>query len=526
MRTTPTRPRTSRRLNSDEDGFLAAGAWIIPVGVLGALVGSFLNVVIFRLPRGLSVSSPAWSFCPRCEKRLLPWHNVPIFGWLFLRGRCHFCEQPIPVVYPVVECLTALTFVITWDACFIGRADVAAGAEPVHWAYAASLIVMYAGLIATAGMDIESYSLDIRVPLFTLAVSAILRGLQGLAEPHQIGNNSLPPGLTCVALAGGAGWLLGWPLTRHLARRPTDEDATGNSESAPLGQGGDSAGRETTATNPDGSVTAPCQAAVPLESAPASFQPLPVILLAAALLGLVVWVAAAPQWPAQLVTFNAGQVRGFVAVSIILIVMILASMVARDADDEIVTTLERERVSARAIALRELICLVPAVAAGIGVFALLRGKEWLGLEWAALLRQFMGTASSLTGATAGFVGASQALADAAIAAALGWAVRIGGTLAFGKEAFGTGDIYLMAAIAAAGGWFMMLIAFFASALLALVGVIATSMHKSARAIPFGPWLGLGALAALYLERPLTGWFGPAGGMIWGWLTGQNRIGTW
>lgn len=503
---------------------MAAGAWIIPVGVLGALVGSFLNVVIFRLPRGLSVSSPAWSFCPRCEKRLLPWHNVPIFGWLFLRGRCHFCAQPIPVVYPVVECLTALTFVITWDACFIARANAAAGIEPAHWAYAASLIVMYAGLIATAGMDIESYSLDIRVPLFTLAVSILLRGVQGAAEPHQIGSNSLPPGLTCVALAGGAGWLLGWPLTRHLAWRPTDRDAAGHSETVPLGKDADSAACETTATNSDGSVTAPCQTAAPPGEAPASFQPLPVILLAAALLGFVLWVAAAPQWPTQLVAFNAGHVRGLAAVSIFLVVMILASMVARDADDEIVTTLERERVSARAVALRELACLVPAAAAGIAVFALLRGQGWLGLEWAALLGQSLGIEGGLAGARAGFVGASQTLADAMIAAALGWAVRIGGTLAFGKEAFGTGDIYLMAAIAAAGGWFMMLIAFFASALLALVGVIATSMHKSARAIPFGPWLGLGALAALYLERPLTIWFGPAGGMIWGWLTGQNRMG--
>ena len=83
----------------------------------------------------------------------------------------------------------------------------------------------------------------------------------------------------------------------------------------------------------------------------------------------------------------------------------------------------------------------------------------------------------------------------------------------------------MAAIAAAGGWFMMLIAFFASALLALVGVVATSMHKTSRAIPFGPWLGLGALVALYLEGPLAVWFGPAGGMIWSWLTGLNRAGA-
>lgn len=524
MRTTPTRLRTNRPPNSDEDGFLAAGAWIIPVGVLGALVGSFLNVVIFRLPRGLSVYSPAWSFCPSCEKRLLPWHNVPIFGWLFLRGRCHFCAQSIPVVYPVVECLTALTFVTVWDAFFTERVNAATGHESTHWAYVASLIVMYAGLVATAGMDIESYSLDIRVPLLTLALSVVLRGVQGATEPHQIGSSSLPPGLTCVAVAWGVGWLLGWPLTRRLAKHPDVTETAQQSESTPIENDAGPSGSESMAAKCSDHGVASRKADGAQKGALAAFQPLPVILLAMALMGFVVWAAAAPQWPIHLAVFTAGQVRGLFAVAIFLVVMILASMVSRDADDEIVTTLERERISARDVALREMICLVPALAAGIVVFIVLRGRGWLGLEWATLLRESVGFQGDLVGVSAWLVGASQAIADAAIAAALGWAVRIGGTMAFGKEAFGTGDIYLMAAIAAAGGWFMMVIAFFASALLALIGVVATSMHKTSRAIPFGPWLGLGALAALYLERPLAIWFGPAGNMVWGWLSGQNRPG--
>lgn len=503
---------------------MAEGAWIIPVGILGALVGSFLNVVIFRLPRGMSVCSPAWSFCPSCEKRLLPWHNVPIIGWLFLRGRCHFCSQSIPVVYPVVECLTALLFVTTWDACFTGRVNAAPGSDPAHWAYVASLIVMYAGLIATAGMDIESYSLDIRVPLFTLAVSVILLGIQEVATPLKSGSSEIPPGMTCVALAAGVGWLLGWPLTRRLAMRTSDHDTAERTESAPVTADGEAAASESTGTAPSADNATSCEAAAANHDAPTTFQPLPVILLTAALIAFIIWTSTAPNWPAHLATFTAGQVRGCVVVAIFLVVMILVSMVSRDADDEIVTTLERERFSARSVAMRELICLVPALAAGIAAFVVLRSRGWLGLDWSALLQESIGLQGEPVGATAWCVGALQAIANAVIAAALGWAVRIGGTMAFGKEAFGTGDIYLMAAIAAAGGWFMMLIAFFASALLALIGVVATSMHKTARAIPFGPWLGLGALAALYLERPLSIWFSPAGGMLWGWLCGQNRAG--
>lgn len=495
------------------------------MGVLGALVGSFLNVVIFRLPRGLSVYSPAWSFCPNCEKRLLPWHNVPIFAWLLLRGRCHFCAKPIAIVYPVVECVTALVFMTTWDACFVGAA---AGMNSTHWAFAASLIVMYAGLIATAGMDIESYSLDIRVPLFTLTASVLFRGIQGMAEPLQAGSTGLPPGITCAALAAGAGWLLGWPLTRRLSSYSSDKESEALVEDGKLTAAeasGDPSHSDSLSNDPD-QIEQPLAGAIalPSESAPA-FQPLPIILLTLALIVFLTWSLAAPQWPAHLAVFTAGQLRGLVSVSIFLVVMILASMISREADSEMATTLEREQVSARSVAWRELVCLIPALAVGIVVFFVLRQRGWLGLEWTALIRQSIGVEHDLSGATAWLTGAAQGASDALIAAGLGWAVRIGGTLAFGKEAFGTGDIYLLAAIAAAGGWFMMLIAFFASALLALVGVVATSMHKTSRAIPFGPWLGLGALAALYLERPLAIWFGPAGGMIWSWLTGLNRLGA-
>jgi leader peptidase (prepilin peptidase)/N-methyltransferase len=76
-------------------------AWIL-VGVVGACVGSFLNVVIHRVPRGESIVTPP-SACPRCHRRLKPWENLPILGWLALRGRCAGCHQPISPRYPAVE---------------------------------------------------------------------------------------------------------------------------------------------------------------------------------------------------------------------------------------------------------------------------------------------------------------------------------------------------------------------------------------------------------------------------------------
>ncbi|MEL7329112.1 MAG: prepilin peptidase [Cyanobacteria bacterium J06559_1] len=80
------------------------------VFILGAAVGSFLNVVIYRLPAGLSLLYPP-SRCPKCEKKLRPYDNVPVLGWLWLRGRCRNCKLPIAARYPMVEFVTGCLFV-------------------------------------------------------------------------------------------------------------------------------------------------------------------------------------------------------------------------------------------------------------------------------------------------------------------------------------------------------------------------------------------------------------------------------
>ena len=79
------------------------------IGLLGAMVGSFLNVVIYRVPRGESVVAPR-SRCPSCETQIAGRDNVPVLSWLWLRGRCRHCAEPIAARYPVVEGITALTF--------------------------------------------------------------------------------------------------------------------------------------------------------------------------------------------------------------------------------------------------------------------------------------------------------------------------------------------------------------------------------------------------------------------------------
>ena len=79
------------------------------VFIFGAMIGSFLNVVIYRIPKGESIVFPA-SKCQSCQTPLKWWHNIPILSWLFLRGKCYFCHENISSQYPVVEFLTGIIF--------------------------------------------------------------------------------------------------------------------------------------------------------------------------------------------------------------------------------------------------------------------------------------------------------------------------------------------------------------------------------------------------------------------------------
>lgn len=108
--------------------------WLLPLcfAMFGACVGSFLNVVIYRMPRGMSVNEPRRSFCPACKK-FIPWYlNLPIISWLFLRGRASCCGVRIPVRYWFVEVGTAGLFAaLAWS---FSDADVLTQSLLCAWA--------------------------------------------------------------------------------------------------------------------------------------------------------------------------------------------------------------------------------------------------------------------------------------------------------------------------------------------------------------------------------------------------------
>jgi len=85
----------------------------IIVFIFGTMIGSFLNVVIYRIPKGESIVFPS-SKCQSCQTSLKWYHNIPIFSWLFLGGKCGFCKAPISKQYPIVEFLTGIIFTVLY----------------------------------------------------------------------------------------------------------------------------------------------------------------------------------------------------------------------------------------------------------------------------------------------------------------------------------------------------------------------------------------------------------------------------
>src|SRR6478752_7715383 len=116
------------------------------VAVFGLLIGSFLNVVVYRLPAGRSIVSPP-SACGSCGTEIKPYDNIPVVSWLALRGRCRTCRSAISVRYPLVEAATAGAFaLVAWWFWAGPQAPAAGGTQ----ALVAGLLTLMAFLYLTA----------------------------------------------------------------------------------------------------------------------------------------------------------------------------------------------------------------------------------------------------------------------------------------------------------------------------------------------------------------------------------------
>jgi len=375
--------------------------WFVFIFMFGCCIGSFLNVVIYRLPRDKSLVTPP-SACPACDKHIRFYDNIPLFSWLLLGRKCRFCKAPISPRYFVIELLTALVFVGIFALYF--RTDLRPGVDSFlrgGWLIYLVSIIMLAAFIAASAIDLELWIIPVSICWFVTAVGLIASALGVyIIDPVDITSFALLPTTkavffkesTIASLSAGAaiGLVISLLLLVTGLIKRSYESTTESGEPGPEPE-----------TNH--------------ESAKTNHEPQP---------------------------------------------------------------------NDRLEVCREIIFLLPIIICSAAAYWFIRQCSW----WvnftqnpviAGLLGSFWGY----------FVGCGVV-----------WATRIFGTLAFGKEAMGLGDVHLMGAAGAVIGAPFVIVAFFIAPFFGLAWVAVQMFFKKIRQIPYGPFLSLGVLAVIILHN--------------------------
>ncbi len=497
--------------------------WSILALLFGACVGSFLNVVIFRWPRGLSLGRPLRSFCPACGHTIAWYDNIPVISYLRLHARCRACRAWISLQYPLVELATALVFVMTYDAFFVAGERLGLRELPedlpmllAHW-------VLWAGLIAVSVMDLEEYMVDIRATWIVSAAGIIAHTLW---TPWTSRDWIRPgPGLAAISfgatlgLASMAWYFLRQPPEPELpVAEPHPPGLPPPASEPPTPAVPSSDGPAPDASPSDGPAPAATSepAAQPATEVPMRVGPhwgwllLPSLLVAAYFVVMLI-PSDSPSleraveregFPHELIRqlppLTEGSWRLLAGAAIAFIGLTLAaSHPHAEADADIIESIESEAHAARRSAGRELVTIGPAIVLAVAGAVLVSSQPAVlqGLEDAM--------AWSPTGDWRPLLGLATGLSGWIVGGAVGWLARIIFTLAFGKEALGMGDVHILAAAGAAAGWPVAFLGFFLASPLTLLAMIVIRMKRQSRALPYGPWLAFGfLLASIFQDRIL------------------------
>ncbi len=466
---------------------------------IGLCVGSFLNVVIYRLPRNRSLRNPIWSACPRCDNRIRWYDNLPIISFMLLGRRCRQCRSPIGTNYPVIEATMALIVLLLLDSfCVAGaRAGLRVSEFGLtdrfayDWPILASHVILFACLLSMSAVDLEHYWVDIRFTNF----ATICGFLFHIIWTPKHSQDWLRPSDTVSAMALMAiiGLAVVWLVSARSPHGKVEESSADQSDDDAFADrailGGEEAAEELaeTETNDDRS-------------------PRYVVawLAAGLLVGLFAVVAFADRDSGR--GFLPFTIRTLVPIVFFFALIVSQAMVTRDSDDEIMDAIDEERHEARGMVMKELALLVPAIGlACVGLWVMFQDGAVASWIRDTLHYGFRVGEWSMFRNWSPFLGFATAAAGYVIAGALGWFVRIVFTLVFGKEAFGVGDIHLMAAAGCVAGWPVVVLGFFLTCFLALVGWLVCFPTKRTRAIPLGPWLSLSFLIVVVFYDSILQW---------------------
>ncbi len=447
------------------------------VFAFGACVGSLLNVLAYRMPKGISVVWPP-SACPACGTKLNPNDNIPILGWFLLRGRCRYCRSAISPEYPIVETVVALLFtlpVVLWyvipnpwgrtmwigfDWAILRPEWVLNG--PWTWAYMAMILALLGLLAAMTLIDAKTYTIPLVLPWLATAVGvaghvglalwvqqqASGPGRAWMADPVGI-LRYVPPGYVWVIPTPGWHWtgaavggIVGLGVSLLLlrfgliGRSFADYDEW---EQQALAQAKLETGGAPEPSEPGGGAAGP----TPTEAASEAEKPQ--------------GSEAAELWIAY--------------------------------------------PHARREMVRELAFVAPmAVLAYAGFMLAMRWWPTPALPEGTIGITFESGPplwlAALGGSLLGYL----------VGGGIVWAIRIFGSLAFGKEAMGMGDVHLLAAVGACLGWIDSVLAFFLAAFVGVAWAIVGAVlgGKTARTMQYGPSLSIAVLLVL-VGKPAIEW---------------------
>ena len=371
--------------------------WFVFIFAFGCCIGSFLNVVIYRLPRDKSLVRPP-SACPACGKHIRFYDNIPLISWLLLGRKCRYCKAPISPRYFVIELLTGSVFLGLFVLYF--HASPRDGAESFAgggWFVYLLHVTMLAGFIAASAIDLEYWVIPLSICWVVTAVGLIASAVGVYVIDHAlIRAYSLLPSASADtgALAIGAmiGLAISWVLLATGLVRRSYETENRRQKAEDRGQKTDDRGQET--------------------------------------------------------------------------------------EDR-----SERRFNHRLESGREAVFLLPIVICSAAVCWIIRERTW----WVDFSQNAV--VAGLLGSLWGYF----------VGCGVVWGIRIFGTLVFGREAMGLGDVHLMGAAGAVIGPLFVVVAFFVAPFFGLAWAGFQMFFKKIRQIPYGPFLSLGILVVMILH---------------------------
>jgi len=365
--------------------------WFVFIFAFGCCVGSFLNVVIYRLPRDESLIKPP-SACPACGRGIRFYDNIPLISWLLLGAKCRYCKAPISPRYFVIELLTGIVFAGLFFLYF--RTDLRAGVGTFlqgGWFIYLTSLTLLAALIAASAIDLKLWVIPLSICWFVTAVGLISSALGVyIIGPTVIRSYALLPSASAktasLAIGAAIGLAISWGLlaTGLIKKSYESEDPHHSPEK-------------------------------PEES-------------------------TEPQ------------------------------------------------VNHRLEICREIVFLLPIIICSLAAYWLSQKSPpihawWLNFSQRPVIAGLLG---SLWGY---FVGCGVV-----------WTTRILGTLGFGKEAMGLGDVHLIGAVGTVIGATLVVVAFFIAPFFGLAWAGLRTFFKKTRQIPYGPFLSLGVFTVMILHN--------------------------